>query len=85
MTLVGIPKVEQDAIFATVAAVLHLGNIEFAPTADAEASQPKDETSSRHLAAAANLLGVKADGLGRSLTTRTRHTVDGVLPALPGG
>ena len=83
MTLVGIPKAEQDAIFATVAAVLHLGNIEFAPVGeDAERSQPKDEASVNHLGAAAVLLGVQASGLGHALTTRTRHTVDGRFPRI---
>ena len=80
MTLVGIPKAEQDAIFASVAAVLHLGNIDFAPTANSEASQPLDDSARAHLAAAAVLLGVKPEGLGHALTTRTRHTVDGESP-----
>ena len=77
MTLVGIPKVEQDAIFATVAAVLHLGNIEFVPATDAEASQLKDEAAKAHLAAAALLLSVRPEGLNHALSTRTRHTIDG--------
>ncbi|KAK9815009.1 hypothetical protein WJX73_004719 [Symbiochloris irregularis] len=80
MTLVGIPKPEQDSVFATVAAVLHLGNVEFAAVGDdSEQSQPADEASVHHLGAAAELLGVQAEGLGHALTTRTRHTVDGPI------
>ena len=78
MTLVGIPKHEQDQIFATVAAVLHFGNTQFAPAGDdGESVQLADEASKGHLEAAAKLLGVEAGGLLRALTTRTRHTHDG--------
>ena len=77
MTLVGIPKAEQDAAFRTVAAVLHLGNLDFEDAgADAEASTVA-APAKRHLAAAARLLGVDAAGLLKALTTRTRQTVDG--------
>ena len=78
MTLVGIPKAEQDAAFRTVAAVLHLGNLDFvdAGADDSEASTIA-APAKRHLAAAAKLLGVDAAGLLKSLTTRTRQTVDG--------
>ena len=48
----------QDAIFRIVAAVLHLGNIEFIKGAEEEldSSQPKDEKSFYHLKIAAELL-----------------------------
>jgi len=48
----------QDAIFRIVAAVLHLGNIEFVKGAEEEldSSQPKDEQSFYHLKTAAELL-----------------------------
>ena len=76
MTLVGIPEREQDAACRTVAAVLHLGNVDFVEAGDADSSKvaPGDE---RHLKSAAKLLGVDTDGLLKSLTSRTRHTVDG--------
>ncbi len=81
MTLVGIPKAEQDAAFRTVAAVLHLGNLDFVDSgADSEASTIA-APAKRHLAAAAKLLGVDAAGLLKSLTTRTRQTVDGACAA----
>lgn len=80
MSVVGIPEGEQDAVFRTVAAVLHLGNIEFVESpeggADASAVAPAAE---EHLAAAAALLGVDAEGLRKALTTRTRQTPDGAI------
>ena len=39
MTIVGISEDDQDAVFRTVAAVLHLGNVAFQEGADADASQ----------------------------------------------
>jgi len=87
MTLVGIPEAEQAAVCALVAAVLHLGNVAFADARGGEASAVAPGAPARHLGAAAALLGVDAASLGRALTTRTRHTVDGVPPARspPGG
>ena len=38
MTLVGIPVEQQDACFRLVAAVLHLGNLEFVDAGDADSS-----------------------------------------------
>ena len=82
MTLVGIPVAEQDAAFRTVAAVLHLGNLDFVDAgADQEASTVA-APAKRHLAAAARLLGVDAAGLLKALTTRTRQTVDGTRASL---
>lgn len=49
----------QDAIFRIVAAVLHLGNIEFGKGVDEvemDSSEPKDEQSRFHLKTAAELL-----------------------------
>ncbi|KAL3812396.1 hypothetical protein ACJIZ3_013664 [Penstemon smallii] len=56
MDVVGISSDEQDAIFRVVAAILHLGNIEFAKVSDSDASQPKDDQSRSHLKTAAELL-----------------------------
>ena len=77
MSLVGIPDAEQVAVCATVAAVLHLGNIAFVPAREEDSSAVAAGRPTQHLAVAAALLGVDAAGLGRALTTRTRHTVDG--------
>lgn len=46
----------QDAIFRTLAAILHLGNIEFSPGKEHDSSAIKDQKSSFHLGMAANLL-----------------------------
>lgn len=46
----------QDAIFRVVAAILHLGNIEFAKGKEIDSSMPKDEKSRFHLKTAAELL-----------------------------
>ncbi|GFQ02597.1 myosin-10 [Phtheirospermum japonicum] len=56
MDVVGISSDEQDAIFRVVAAILHLGNIEFAKVSESDASQPKDDQSRFHLKTAADLL-----------------------------
>ena len=45
----------QDAIFRVVAAVLHLGNIEFAKGQEIDSSEPKDDKSRFHLRMAAEL------------------------------
>ncbi len=77
MSLVGIPEQEQRAVFQTVAAVLHLGNVSFADGAEQDSSQVPAGPPRKHLEAAAQLLGVPAEGLARALTTRTRQTTDG--------
>jgi len=48
-------SVLQDAIFRVVAAILHLGNVEFAEGSEADSSVPKDEKSQFHLKTAAEL------------------------------
>ena len=49
----------QDAIFRVVAAILHLGNVEFAEGKEADSSEPKDEKSRFHLQTAAELFMYK--------------------------
>jgi myosin V len=46
----------QDAIFRVVAAILHIGNIEFAKGKEADSSVLKDEKSKFHLETTAELL-----------------------------
>mgnify|MGYP001810307532 CR=1 FL=1 len=80
MSVVGIPEGEQDAVFRTVAAVLHLGNVAFVESAaDGGEGSAVAPDSEEHLAAAAALLGVDAEGLRKALTTRTRQTPDGAI------
>ena len=76
MTHVGIAVGEQDAVFEAVAAVLHLGNLQFEERSAPDSSQLKPGAV-KHLQAASELLGVNPEGLGKALTTRTRQTVDG--------
>lgn len=45
----------QDAIFRVVAAILHLGNIEFSKGKEIDSSEPKDDKSRFHLKTAAEL------------------------------
>lgn len=45
----------QDAIFRVVAAILHLGNVEFAKGQETDAAEPKDDKSRFHLKTAAQL------------------------------
>ncbi|KAI7735645.1 hypothetical protein M8C21_005192, partial [Ambrosia artemisiifolia] len=53
MDVVGISSDDQDAIFRVVAAILHLGNIEFTKGSEPDSSQPKDDQSRFHLETAA--------------------------------
>lgn len=46
----------QEAIFRTLAAILHLGNIEFSPGKEHDSSVIKDKKSTFHLQMAAELL-----------------------------
>lgn len=45
----------QEAIFRTLAAILHLGNIEFSPGEEHDSSIIKDEKANFHLGMAADL------------------------------
>ncbi|XP_074284559.1 myosin-6-like isoform X2 [Silene latifolia] len=55
MDVVGIAPDEQDAIFRVVAAILHIGNIEFKKGSEPDSSEPKDEKSVFHLKTASEL------------------------------
>ncbi|XP_057959594.1 myosin-6-like isoform X2 [Malania oleifera] len=76
MEIVGISSEEQDAIFRIVAAVLHLGNIEFAKGKEIDSSEPKDDTSHFHLRTAAELLMCDEKALEDSLCKRVIVTRD---------
>nr|CAB3451247.1 unnamed protein product [Digitaria exilis] len=79
MDIVGISRKDQDAIFRTLAAILHLGNIEFAPGKDSDSSKIKDSTSDFHLQMAANLFMCDADLLVATLSSRSIHTREGII------
>ncbi|KAG5055444.1 hypothetical protein JHK85_007954 [Glycine max] len=76
MDIVGISSEEQDAIFKVVAAILHLGNIEFAKGKEIDSSVPKDEKSWFHLQTAAELFMCDAKALEDSLCKRVIVTRD---------
>ncbi|KAG0453292.1 hypothetical protein HPP92_025956 [Vanilla planifolia] len=76
MDIVGISSGEQDAIFRVVAAILHLGNIEFGEGKETDSSTPKDEKSWFHLKTAAELLKCNEKALVNSLCQRIIVTRD---------
>ncbi|KAK6164324.1 hypothetical protein DH2020_001188 [Rehmannia glutinosa] len=76
MDTVGISSEEQDAIFRVIAAILHLGNIEFMKGKEIDSSTPKDEKSWFHLRTAADLFMCDAKSLEDSLCKRVIVTRD---------
>ncbi|XP_071689414.1 myosin-6-like isoform X2 [Rutidosis leptorrhynchoides] len=76
MDVVGITSEEQDAIFSVVAAILHLGNIEFTKGKEMDSSTPKDEKSRFHLKTAAELFMCDVKALEDSLCKRVIVTRD---------
>ncbi|KAJ3678582.1 hypothetical protein LUZ60_002385 [Juncus effusus] len=70
MDVVGISAEEQDAIFQVVAAILHLGNVEFSEGSDTDTSVLRDEKSCEHLNTAAELFMCDAEELEASLCKR---------------
>ncbi|KAG9458232.1 hypothetical protein H6P81_002740 [Aristolochia fimbriata] len=77
MDIVGISLDEQDAIFRILAAILHLGNVEFSPGQEHDSSALKDQKSRFHLEVAANLLMCEANLLLTTLCTRSIQTLEG--------
>uniref|UniRef100_A0A803LAF0 Myosin-6-like n=1 Tax=Chenopodium quinoa TaxID=63459 RepID=A0A803LAF0_CHEQI len=76
MDVVGLSPDEQDGIFRVVAAILHLGNIEFAKGKEMDSSEPKDEKSRFHLQTAAELFMCDPKALEDSLCKRIMVTRD---------
>ncbi|XP_073292332.1 myosin-6-like [Primulina huaijiensis] len=76
MDTVGISSKEQEGIFRVIAAILHLGNIEFAKGKEIDSSMPKDEKSRFHLKTAAELFMCDAKALEDSLCRRVIVTRD---------
>ncbi|XP_008808271.2 myosin-17-like isoform X2 [Phoenix dactylifera] len=79
MDIVGISEQEQEAIFRVVAAVLHLGNVEFAKGPEIDSSVIKDEKSRFHLNMTAELLMCDAKGLEDALIKRVMVTPEEVI------
>ncbi|XP_071726546.1 myosin-12 [Rutidosis leptorrhynchoides] len=77
MDVVGISQDEQDAIFRVVAAILHLGNIDFIKGKEFDSSKVKDEKSFYHLHTTAELLMCDEKALEESLCERVIVTPDG--------
>ncbi|KNA14269.1 hypothetical protein SOVF_108870 [Spinacia oleracea] len=79
MGIVGISKEEQDAIFRVVAAILHIGNIEFSKGQEVDSSVPKDEKSKFHLQTTAELLMCDPVALEDALCKRVMITPEEVI------
>ncbi|XP_078168747.1 myosin-17-like isoform X2 [Carex rostrata] len=79
MDIVGISEEEQEAIFRVVAAVLHIGNIDFAKGKEIDSSVIKDEKSRYHLKMASDLLMCDCDKLEKALITRIIVTPEEVI------
>ncbi|XP_019258831.1 PREDICTED: myosin-15 [Nicotiana attenuata] len=79
MDIVGITQEEQEAIFRTLAAILHLGNIEFSPGKEHDSSVIKDEKSGFHLQMAAKLFTCDDQLLVTTLCTRSIQTHEGII------
>ncbi|KAJ4969130.1 hypothetical protein NE237_015831 [Protea cynaroides] len=79
MDIVGISEKEQDAIFKVIAAILHLGNIEFAKGEEIDSSVLKDEKAKFHLKMTAELLMCDAQALEDALCKRVMITPEEVI------
>ncbi|KAG1334298.1 putative protein OPAQUE1 [Cocos nucifera] len=83
MDIVGISLDNQEAIFRTLAAILHLGNIEFSPGKEHDSSIIKDSKSNFHLQVAANLFMCDPDLMVVTLCSRSIQTREGnIIKAL---
>ncbi|KAL8147434.1 hypothetical protein AgCh_004950 [Apium graveolens] len=72
-------KTWQEAIFRVIAAILHLGNIEFVKGKEADSSILKDDKSKFHLKMTAKLLMCEAAGLEDALCKRVMITPEEVI------
>ncbi|KAJ7966354.1 putative myosin [Quillaja saponaria] len=79
MDIVGISHEDQEAIFRTLASILHLGNIEFSPGKEHDSSVIRDQKSSFHVQMAANLFMCDASLLISTLCTRLIQTREGSI------
>ncbi|KAG6576036.1 Myosin-11, partial [Cucurbita argyrosperma subsp. sororia] len=79
MDIVGIGEQEQDAIFRVVAAILHLGNVDFAKGEESDSSFIKDEESKFHLQMTAELLMCDPNALEDALCKRIMITREEII------
>ncbi|KAG4970205.1 hypothetical protein JHK85_036626 [Glycine max] len=79
MDVVGISEEEQEAIFRVIAAILHLGNIEFAKGEEIDSSVIRDEKSRFHLNVTAELLKCDCKSLEDALIKRVMVTPEEVI------
>ncbi|KAL3573696.1 hypothetical protein D5086_024309 [Populus alba] len=79
MDIVGISAKEQEAIFRVVAAVLHIGNIDFSKGKEADSSVPKDDQAKFHLKTTAELLMCDPVALEDALCKRVMITPEEVI------
>ncbi|GAB2226409.1 hypothetical protein Drorol1_Dr00022214 [Drosera rotundifolia] len=79
MDVVGISKKEQDAIFRVVAAILHLGNVEFTKGKEIDSSALKDDKSKFHLQTASELLMCDLGALEDALCKRVIITPEEII------
>ncbi|KAI4316463.1 hypothetical protein L6164_024441 [Bauhinia variegata] len=79
MDIVGISHEEQEAIFRILAAILHLGNIEFSAGKEHDSSVIKDEKSRFHMQMAADLFMCDVNLLLATLCTRSIQTREGSI------
>ncbi|XP_048425701.1 myosin-11 isoform X4 [Pyrus x bretschneideri] len=79
MDVVGINAVEQEAIFRVVAAILHLGNIDFANGGDNDSSVLKNDESLFHLQMTAELLMCNPRALEDALCKRVMVTPEEII------
>ncbi|MQL94233.1 hypothetical protein Taro_026885 [Colocasia esculenta] len=79
MDIVGINEQEQEAIFRVVAAILHIGNIDFEKGKEIDSSVIKDEKSRFHLNMTAGLLMCDAQSLEDALIKRVMVTPEEVI------
>ncbi|KAK3031660.1 hypothetical protein RJ639_035028, partial [Escallonia herrerae] len=82
MDVVGISEKEQEAIFRVVAAILHLGNVEFAKGKEIDSSVLKDDKSKFHLQMTAELLMCDLAALEDALLRRVMVTPEEVIKSV---
>ncbi|KAJ3695578.1 hypothetical protein LUZ60_000955 [Juncus effusus] len=79
MDIIGISIDDQEAIFRTLAAILHLGNIEFSPGKDYDSSIIDNPKSLFHLQMAADLFMCDSKLLVATLISRSIQTNEGII------
>ncbi|KAJ4806937.1 Myosin-17 [Rhynchospora pubera] len=79
MDIVGMNAEEQDGIFRIVAAILHLGNVNFAKGKEPDSSQIMDDKAKFHLNTAAELLRVDVAKLEKAMIYKRIVTREGSI------